>query len=167
MQRRDRFGRGRGVGARPGQAAVELARQSLDAEQKKYALGASTTTLVLQAQRDLAQAESNLVSATSTYEKSRVELDRTTGLTLDHNGILVADAERGQVTKMPAVPYVAPRQEVQPGVNPNQQPGQPPQTQQPQTPQPMQQPSAEPPQQQAPPPEPQMSQPQTQDQPKQ
>ena len=150
-----------------GQAAVELARQSLDAEQKKYALGASTTTLVLQAQRDLAQAESNLVSATSTYEKSRVELDRTTGLTLDHNGILVADAERGQVTKMPAVPYVAPRQEVQPGVNPNQQPGQPPQTQQPQTPQPMQQPSAEPPQQQAPPPEPQMSQPQTQDQPKQ
>ncbi|PYX35378.1 MAG: hypothetical protein DMG75_14260, partial [Acidobacteria bacterium] len=148
-----------------GQAAVELARQSLDAEQKKYALGASTTTLVLQAQRDLAQAESNLVSATSTYEKSRVELDRTTGLTLDHNGILVADAERGQVTKMPAVPYVAPRQEVQPGVNPNQQPGQPPQTQQPQTPQPMQQPSAEPPQQpsaeppqqQAPPPEPQMT----------
>src|SRR5437879_1604812 len=98
-----------------GQAAVELARQSLDAEQKKYALGASTTTLVLQAQRDLAQAESNLVSATSTYEKSRVELDRTTGLTLDHNGILVADAERGQVTKMPAVPYVAPRQEVQIG----------------------------------------------------
>jgi len=144
------------------QAAVELARQSLDAEQKKYALGASTTTLVLQAQRDLTQAESNLVSATSTYEKSRVELDRVTGLTLDHNGILVADAERGQVTKMPAVPYVTPRQEVQPGVNPNQQPGQPPQTQQPQTqtPQPMQQPSAEPPQ-------PQTSQPQTKDQPKQ
>ena len=32
------------------QAAVDLARQSLDAEQKKYALGASTSTLVLQNQ---------------------------------------------------------------------------------------------------------------------
>jgi len=109
-------------------AAVELARQSLDAEQKKYALGASTTTLVLQAQRDRTQAESNLVSAKGSYEKSRVELDRATGLTLDHNSILLGDAERGQVSKMPHVPYVAPRQEVQPQVMP-QQPQQPPQTQ--------------------------------------
>jgi outer membrane protein len=90
-------------------AAVELGKQSLDAEQKKYALGASTTTLVLQNQRDLTQAESNLVTAMSSYEKSRVELDRTTGATLDRLGILMADAERGQVTKMPGVPYVAPR----------------------------------------------------------
>src|SRR5712692_8058581 len=109
-------------------AAVELARQSLDAEQKKYALGASTTTLVLQAQRDRTQAESNLVSAKGSYEKSRVELDRATGLTLDHNSILLGDAERGQVSKMPHVPYVAPRQEVQPQVMPPQ-PQQPPQAQ--------------------------------------
>src|SRR5262249_25688864 len=34
-----------------------LAQQSLDAEQKKYALGASTNFNVLQAQRDLAAAE--------------------------------------------------------------------------------------------------------------
>jgi outer membrane protein len=94
-------------------AAVELGRQSLDAEQKKYALGASTTTLVLQAQRDLAQAQSNLVTAMSSYEKSRVELDRAIGLTLDHNGIVLADAERGQVSKMPSVPYVETRQETQ------------------------------------------------------
>ena len=145
-------------------AAVELARQSLDAEQKKYALGASTTTLVLQAQRDRAQAESNLVTAMSSYEKSRVELDRATGLTLDRTGIQVADAERGQVTKMPAVPYVTPRQEVQPTVTPNQPQGQQPQAQ-PQTPQ------TQPPQQlQTPQPQQQMqqppqAQPQTQDQP--
>jgi outer membrane protein TolC len=90
-------------------AAVELAKQSLDAEQKKYALGASTTTLVLQSERDLTQAQSNLVTANSTYEKARVELDRSIGATLDRLGILMNDAERGQVTKMPAVPYVAPR----------------------------------------------------------
>lgn len=90
-------------------AAVELGKQSLDAEQKKYGLGASTTTLVLQNERDLTQAQSNLVAANSTYEKARVELDRATGATLDRLGILMADAERGQVTRMPSVPYVAPR----------------------------------------------------------
>jgi outer membrane protein len=129
-------------------AAVELARQSLDAEQKKYALGASTTTLVLQAQRDLTQAESNQVSAVSAYQKSRVELDRATGFTLTRNGILVADAERGRVSQMPHVPYVAPRPEVNPTQpqnpqtqpQPQQRPPQPPQQQmnpqiQPQTPQ--------------------------------
>ena len=46
------------------QAAVDLARQSLDAEQKKYQFGTSTTTLVLQYQSQLATAESTLVNAT-------------------------------------------------------------------------------------------------------
>jgi outer membrane protein len=106
-------------------AAVELGKQSLDAEQKKYALGASTTTLVLQNERDLTQAQSNLVSANSAYEKSRVELDRATGATLDRLGILMADAERGAVTKMPNVPYVAPRPpEQQTPVQPPPQPQQ-------------------------------------------
>jgi outer membrane protein len=115
-------------------AAVELGRQSLDAEQKKYALGASTTTLVLQAQRDRAQSESNLVSAMAAYEKSRVELDRVIGFTLDRLGILVADAERGQVTKMPAVPYATQRQDVTPEVTQPQQQQPQAQPQQPQQP---------------------------------
>ena len=94
------------------QAAVDLGRQSLDAEQKKYALGASTTTLVLQNRSALAQAESTLMSAMAAYAKAQVELDRATGLLLDHSGILLADAERGEVTHMPTVPYVAPRPDV-------------------------------------------------------
>jgi outer membrane protein TolC len=105
------------------QAAVELARQSLDAEQKKYSLGASTTTLVLQAQRDQAQAQSNMVAATANYQKSRVELDRATGSTLDHNGILMDDAVKGQVSKSPHVQYVVPASEA-PG-NTTPQPAQP------------------------------------------
>jgi outer membrane protein TolC len=92
------------------QSAEELARQSLDAEQKKYALGASTTTLVLTAQRDLAQAQSNTVAALDNYEKSKVQLDLATGLTLTHNGIEMADAEKGKVQTMPHVPGVVPRQ---------------------------------------------------------
>ncbi len=95
------------------QAAVELAKQSLDAEQKKYALGASTSTLVLQNQSALATAESNLVSAMAAYEKAQIELDRATGLLLEHAGINMSDAEKGEVSHMPKVPYVAPRTDVQ------------------------------------------------------
>lgn len=79
----------------------DLARNTFDIEQKKYTLGASTNYAVLQAQRDYAQAESNLVAAMRDYEKSRVELDRVTGLTLTHNGIELAEAEQGQVQHMP------------------------------------------------------------------
>jgi outer membrane protein len=104
------------------QAAVELGHQSLDAEQKKLNLGASTSTLVLQNESALATAESTLVSATAAYQKSRIELDRATGLLLDHNGIIMADAERGQVTHMPNVPHVAPRQDLKSLAEPQQQP---------------------------------------------
>ena len=91
-------------------AAVELGHQSLEAEQKKLALGASTSTLVLQNESALATAESTLMSAMANYEKSRLELDRATGVLLDRAGIIMADAERGQVTRMPSIPYAQPRQ---------------------------------------------------------
>src|SRR5580698_8239584 len=94
------------------EAAAELARQSLDAEQKKYQFGTSTTTLVLQYESQLATAESGLVNATVAYEKSRIELDRATGTLLDHHGISVDDAAKGQVTRMPSVPYIAPRKDM-------------------------------------------------------
>jgi hypothetical protein len=104
---------------------MDLAHQSLDAEQKKYALGASTSTLVLQNQAALTQAEVTLVSAKAYYEKAEVELDRATGLLLDHAGILIADAERGQVTQTPNIPHVAPRPTDQlTPVNPPAQPQQ-------------------------------------------
>ena len=103
------------------QAAIDFARQTLDAEQQKLAVGVSNPTAVLQDQSGLTTAESNLVSAKAAYEKARVELDRATGLLLDHSGIVMADAERGEVTHMPNVPYVAPRQDSQPG-SPSAQP---------------------------------------------
>ncbi len=92
----------------------ELAQQSLDAEQKKYALGASTTYNVLQMQRDLATAESNLVASKTAYEKSKVALDQSTGLTITHLGIEIADAENANVTRMPLVPSVTPRKDATP-----------------------------------------------------
>jgi outer membrane protein len=94
------------------QAAVELAKQSLDAEQKKYQFGTSTATLVLQYQSQLATAESTLVNATVAYEKSRTELGRATGTLLDENAISIDQAATGHVTRMPNVPYVEPRKEL-------------------------------------------------------
>ena len=101
-------------------AAVDYARQSLDAEQKKYQFGTSTTTAVLQTRSALATAESTLTSAMAAYEKSRVELERATGTLLERNGISIEDAARGQVTHMPNVPYVAPRKDL-PSTAPPQQ----------------------------------------------
>jgi outer membrane protein len=103
----------------------ELAEQSLDAENKKYALGASTTFNVLQAQRDLTTAESNLVLANTAYQKSRVALESATGQTLTRLGIDIMDAENGVVQHLPSVPGVVQRNDVNaPAV---QAPGQPPQ----------------------------------------
>jgi len=109
------------------QASVDYARQSLDAEQKKYQFGTSTTTAVLQTRSALANAESTLMSATAAYEKSRLELDRSVGTLLERDGISIDDAARGQVTHMPNVAYVAPRKELPAVAPPTPQPQPPPQ----------------------------------------
>ena len=104
------------------QSAVDLARQTFDADQQKLKVGLTTQTAILQDASTLTTSESNLVSAKAAYEKSRIELDRATGLLLDHAGIDITDATRGQVTHLPNVQYVAPRQDVQPANS--QQPAQ-------------------------------------------
>ena len=56
-------------------ASRSLAEQRLDAEQKKLAAGTSTNFLVFQAQRDLAQARNNELSAVLDYNRSVVDLE--------------------------------------------------------------------------------------------
>jgi hypothetical protein len=63
----------------------------------------------MQQQSALTASQSNLVSALAGYEKAQVELDRATGLLLEHAGIVLAEAQRGQVTRMPTVPFIVPR----------------------------------------------------------
>jgi len=104
-----------------------LAKQSLEAEQKKFNLGASTSTLVLQNQSLLATAESNLVSAQAAYEKAQIELDRATGLLLEHAGIVMDDAEKGVVTHNPKVPFIAPSRDTSSVMPQGTQPAAPPQ----------------------------------------
>jgi len=107
------------VAVEAAQSAVDLARQTLNADQEKLKVGLTTQVTILQDAATLTTSESNLVSAKAAYEKSRVELDRSTGLLLDHAGIDVADATRGQVRRLPSVPYVAPRQDAAPSAQPS------------------------------------------------
>ena len=92
------------------QASVKsriLQEQTLDAEQKKYTLGASTIFFVIQAQRDLAQAQATEVAALSAYNHAKVNLDQATGLTLDTYGVSVEEARSGRVARAPStVPAV-------------------------------------------------------------
>lgn len=85
-------------------AAREFAFQSVDSEQKRYHLGASTTALVLQQQRNLAIAENNLIVAKATYGKDRAAFSQTLANTLDHYGISMGDAVSGRVSQIPVIP---------------------------------------------------------------
>ncbi len=87
------------------QAAIKaraLQAQTLDAEQKKLALGASTIYNVIQDQQALTLAESNEVSARAAYAKAKVELDRATGQLLTHNNISLDEAFQGVVSRPPS-----------------------------------------------------------------
>ena len=56
-------------------ASRELQEKKLEAEQKKFAAGMSTTFFVLQAQRDLAQAKDAELSAVLDYTRSLVDFE--------------------------------------------------------------------------------------------
>jgi outer membrane protein TolC len=89
------------VGARVDAArkARDLAQRTFDITKKEQDLGAGSSFQTLSANRDLSLAELDLVTALTTYEKAKVELDRATGATLEHNGILIQDAISGVISQ--------------------------------------------------------------------
>ena len=78
--------------------ARDLAQRTFDITKKEQELGAGSSYQTLSTQRDLALAELDLVSAMTTFQKAKVELDRVTGTTLEDNGILIQDAIAGVVS---------------------------------------------------------------------
>ena len=78
--------------------ARDLAQRTFDITKKEQELGAGSSYQTLSAQRDLALSELDLVNAQTIFQKAKVELDRATGTTLEHNGILIQDAIRGAVS---------------------------------------------------------------------
>jgi hypothetical protein len=67
-------------------------------------LGASTTALVLQQQRNLATADNTLISATALYAKDRVALGQLLSNLLDKYGINIVDAATGNIAHPPTIP---------------------------------------------------------------
>ncbi len=67
--------------------ARELAEEKLEAEEKKLKVGLTTNYLVLQNQRDLANARSAELRAIIDYNLSLATLDRALGMTLDKRNI--------------------------------------------------------------------------------
>jgi outer membrane protein len=94
-------------------AAVQsriLQQQLLDAEERKFSLGASTPYNVVVEQRDLAAAQSAELAALVTYQSARISLDQTTGATLEVNHISLPDAEKGKIPQSSSLPASLPVQ---------------------------------------------------------
>ena len=133
-------------------AARDYAQQSLDAEQKKLHLWASTTANVWQQERSLATAENNLIAANASFAKDRAGLYQVLATTLQHYGINLQDAAKGTVNTAPTVPGVQPASTTnQPTTSP--MPGQPTAPPSSTEPPPSSQPTTPPAQQPTPPPQ--------------
>ncbi len=76
----------------------ELQEEALDAERQRYTVGASTTYLVIQYQRDLAQSKSTEVVALGNFAKAKAALDRAVGGTLDTFHVNIDEASKGTVS---------------------------------------------------------------------
>jgi outer membrane protein len=74
------------------QVSVDYQEKRLQGEQDKYMLGASTTFLVVQAQRDLQNAQNVLLQARIAWIQSRIALDQAVGDTLTAHNIILDDA---------------------------------------------------------------------------
>lgn len=74
--------------------ARELAEKKLDAEEKKLKVGLTTNYVVLQHQRDLADAKSAELRAIIDYNLSLARLDKTLGTTLEKKNIKISEMGR-------------------------------------------------------------------------
>jgi outer membrane protein TolC len=85
-------------------ASRDYNQRSLEDEQKKLRLGASTTALVLQQQRSMASSQNSLISAEAAYAKDRATLYQILASTMQHYGINLNEAASGNVQTTPVVP---------------------------------------------------------------
>jgi outer membrane protein TolC len=88
--------------------AVELARQTLDADRKKFQLGETTTFQLIQDQRDVATAEGNAAKARQTYAAALTQFAQATATILDKYNVQMADAKNGKVSHPPNIPGAQP-----------------------------------------------------------
>lgn len=81
-----------------------LAQETLDAEQKKYQLGASTSFLVISDQRDLTAAQGTELRARINLVEAQVNYEQAVGRTLESNHITVAGGKGAQMYHPQLIP---------------------------------------------------------------
>lgn len=84
--------------------ARQLEKETFDAEQKKYQLGASTVYQVILTQRDLILAEGNELRALANLVEAKASYERAVGRTLEVNHVTVADAKGGEIEHETLIP---------------------------------------------------------------
>jgi len=88
-----------------------LAEETLQAEQNRFNFGqVPDTTLVIQAQKDLVQVQTDEVQAMANYTHARNAFDVATGQTLEVNHVSMEEAASGHVGRESTLPAVLPAQ---------------------------------------------------------
>jgi outer membrane protein len=88
----------------------KLGEQSLKDEENRFQHGVSSVTLVIQAQRDLANDEDAEVQAMANYTHAKIAFDMAMGRTLDVNRISMQEAVAGRVGRESVIPETLPDQ---------------------------------------------------------
>jgi outer membrane protein len=81
--------------------AREFQAQALEVEQARFEEGVDTAYILIQYQRDLAQAQSGEVAALGIYAKAKAALERAAGLTLKNNNVSIGEAYQGKLSRPP------------------------------------------------------------------
>src|SRR5208337_1596638 len=88
--------------------ARDLQQQTLDADQKRLAVGASTAYQTVLDQQNLASAESSEVQALASYSHARIGLNQAMGRTLEANDISFDEALAGTISRPSQLPGTLP-----------------------------------------------------------
>jgi outer membrane protein TolC len=83
------------------QEARVLQEQTLDNEQKKLQLGASTVFQVIQTQQNLANARQQEVTAQVAYASAKLQMDVATGNLMEKYNIVFDEARDGRIARRP------------------------------------------------------------------
>jgi outer membrane protein len=93
--------------------ARDLQQQTLEADQKRFDLGASTAYQLVLDQQNLASSESSEVQALASFSHARIGLDQALGRTLEANNISFDEALAGTISRPSVLPANLPK-DVQP-----------------------------------------------------
>jgi outer membrane protein len=82
------------LGMEAAKVAVDLAKETLHADERKYELGTEQIFFVLDAQTQLAQAELNLIQSQVNFQLAVTQVDHATGDLLEHHHVQVVEPSK-------------------------------------------------------------------------